>query len=88
MTKPRPMFDILIHRKALKEIDGLPAEDMQRILGAIREMATDPFVRDVKPIKNVKGLFRWRVARISTGTGNDSEVRAFYKPKCPERSCL
>lgn len=61
MTKPRPMFNILIHRKALKEIDELPAEDKLRILSAIREMAIDPFGRDVKPIKNVKGLFRRRV---------------------------
>jgi hypothetical protein len=45
------MFSILIHRKALKEIDGFPAEDKQRILTAIREMATDPLGGDVKPIK-------------------------------------
>jgi len=55
------MFNVLIHRKALKEIDGLPAEDKQRILSAIGEMAIDPFVGDVKPIRNVKGLFRRRV---------------------------
>jgi len=88
LTKPRPMFNILILRKAFKEIDRLPADDKQRILSAIREMAIDRFVRDLKPIKNVKGLFRRRVAKNSTRTGNDSEVRAFYKPKCPERSCL
>jgi len=45
------MFSILIHRKGLKEIGGLPAEDKQRILTAIREMATDPLGGDVKPIK-------------------------------------
>ena len=61
MTNPRPMFNVLIHRKALKEIDGLSAEDKQRILSAIREMAIDSFVGDVKPIKNVKALFRRRV---------------------------
>ena len=55
------MFSVLIHRRALKEIDGLPTEDKQRILSAIREIASDPFGGDVKPIKNVKGLFRRRV---------------------------
>jgi mRNA interferase RelE/StbE len=55
------MFSILIHRKALKEIDGFPAEDRQRILNAIRQIAAEPFGGDVKPIKGVKGLLRRRV---------------------------
>jgi len=55
------MFSILIHRKALKEIGGLPAEDKQRILTAIREMATDPLGGDVKPIKGLKGVLRRRI---------------------------
>jgi mRNA-degrading endonuclease RelE of RelBE toxin-antitoxin system len=55
------MFSILIHKKALKEIDGFPAEDKQHILSAIREMATDPFSGDVKPIKGIKGVLRRRV---------------------------
>jgi mRNA-degrading endonuclease RelE of RelBE toxin-antitoxin system len=55
------MFSILIHRKALKEIDGFPAEDKQRILSAIRQIAAEPFSGDVKPIKGVKGLLRRRV---------------------------
>lgn len=55
------MFRVLIHRRVLKEIDGLPAEDKQRILNAIGEMASDPFGGDVKPIKNVRGLLRRRV---------------------------
>jgi len=55
------MFRILIHKKALKEIERLPAEDRQRILTAIREMATEPFSGDVKPIKGIKGLLRRRV---------------------------
>jgi mRNA interferase RelE/StbE len=55
------MFSILIHRKALKEINGFPTEDKRRILSAIRQIATDPFSGDVKPIKGVKGLLRRRV---------------------------
>ena len=54
-------FIVLIHRKALKEIDGFPAYDKNRILDALREMATDPFSGDVKPIKGVRSLLRRRV---------------------------
>lgn len=46
------MSSVLIHRRALKEIDGLPTEDKQRILSTIREIASDPFGGDVKSIKN------------------------------------
>ena len=87
MTKPRPMFNILIHRKALKEIDRLPAEDKQRILSAIRGMAIGPFVRD-GPSRTSKVYSDGESQKISTKAGNDSQVRAFYKPKCAERSCL
>jgi mRNA-degrading endonuclease RelE of RelBE toxin-antitoxin system len=57
----KPVFSILIHKKAFKEIDGFPAEDKQRILSAIREMATYPFSGYVKPIRGIKGLLRRRV---------------------------
>jgi len=57
----KPTFSILIHKKALKEIDELSADDKQRILNAIREMATDPFSGDVKPVRGVKGVLRRRV---------------------------
>jgi mRNA-degrading endonuclease RelE of RelBE toxin-antitoxin system len=58
---------VLLHKKALKEIDALPIDDKNRILNSLREMATDPFSGDVKPIKGVKGLLRRRVGdfRIS-----------------------
>lgn len=55
------MFNILIHKKVLKEIERLPNQDRQRILGVIREMAIEPFSGDVKPIKGIKGLLRRRV---------------------------
>ena len=58
---PNPLLNVLIHKKALREIDGLPADDKQRVLSAIREMAMDPFGGDVKPIRSIKGLLRRRV---------------------------
>jgi len=60
-------FHVLIHRRALKEIDGFPAYDKNRILNALREMATDPLSGDVKAIKGVRSLLRRRVGdyRIS-----------------------
>lgn len=53
-------FNVLIHKKALKEINALPINERNRILDS-REMATDPFSGDVKPIKGVRSLLRRRV---------------------------
>jgi mRNA interferase RelE/StbE len=55
------MFSVIIHKKALKEINGFPTEDRQRILTAIKNMATEPFAGDVKPIMGVKGVLRLRI---------------------------
>lgn len=45
----------------MKEIDALPVDNKNRILNALREMAADPFSRDVKPIKGVRTLLRRRI---------------------------
>lgn len=60
-------FNVLIHKKALKEINELPISDKNRILDSLREMATDPFSGDVKPIRGVRSVLRRRVGdyRIS-----------------------
>lgn len=55
------MFKVLIHKKTLKEIKSLPAEDRRRILDAIMGMSTDPFSGDVRPIKGLRGVLRLRV---------------------------
>jgi len=55
------MFKVIIHRKALSEIRSLPSKDKMRILDAIRNMESDPFLGDIKPIKALKGVFRKRV---------------------------
>ena len=68
MTNSRKIaFQVLIHKKALKEINSLPIADKNRLLDSLREMAIDPFSGDVKPIKGVRGLLRRRVGdyRIS-----------------------
>ena len=51
----------MIHRKALKEIRNLPSRDRERLLEAIRNLSSSPFVGDVKPVKGVKGVFRLRI---------------------------
>jgi len=55
------MFKIIIHRKALSEINAIPDEDKRRLLDAIKAMGSDPFSGDVKPIKALRGVFRRRV---------------------------
>lgn len=53
-SSSKATFKVLMHRKAAKELDVLPADDRKRILNAIRDMASDPFSGDVKPIKGVR----------------------------------
>jgi len=66
-SENNPTFTVLIHKKAMKEIDNLPIDDKNRILNSLTQMATDPFSGDVKPIKGVRSLLRRRVGdyRIS-----------------------
>ena len=54
-------FKLLIHKKALKELNELPAKDKRQILDAIFMLEADPFKGDVKPIKGLKGVLRLRV---------------------------
>ena len=54
-------FKLLIHKKALRELNELPAEDKRQILDAVSMLEVDPFKGDVKPIKGLKGVFRLRV---------------------------
>jgi mRNA-degrading endonuclease RelE of RelBE toxin-antitoxin system len=55
------MFKVIIHRKALNEINAVSEKEKRRLLDAIRAMGLDPFSGDVKPIKSLKGVFRRRV---------------------------
>jgi mRNA-degrading endonuclease RelE of RelBE toxin-antitoxin system len=45
------MFKVLVHRKARREIASLPEGDRIRLLTATKEMGSDPFVGDVKPLR-------------------------------------
>ena len=54
-------FKLLIHKKALRELNELPAEDKRQILDAVSMLEADPFRGDVKPVKGLKGVFRLRV---------------------------
>jgi len=54
-------FKLLIHKKALRELNELPAEDKRQIFDAVSMLEVDPFKGDVKPIKGLKGVFRLRV---------------------------
>lgn len=55
------MFNVLIHKKALKELNDFPEEDRTRIRSAIKDIATNPFGGDVIPIKGTRGVLRLRV---------------------------
>ncbi|MEM2865168.1 MAG: type II toxin-antitoxin system RelE/ParE family toxin [Candidatus Bathyarchaeia archaeon] len=57
MTK---LFKVILHRKAVKELDNLSPKDRSGIVEALKEMETDPFIGDVKPVKGLRGAFRRR----------------------------
>ncbi|MCP8308370.1 MAG: type II toxin-antitoxin system RelE/ParE family toxin [archaeon] len=55
------MFKVILHRKAISEIRSLPDKDKERILDAIKNMESNPFSGDVKPIRALRGVFRRRI---------------------------
>ena len=50
-----------MHKKALREINSFSGRDRARVLEAVKEMGSNPFLGDVKPLKPVRALFRRRV---------------------------
>jgi len=71
------MFSILVHRKALKEIDEFPTEDKQRILSAIRQQKQRT---NVGPVEHVTAAAQGirsvsRRASSTAGTANSSTTR-------------
>lgn len=54
------MLSVKIHKKALKELDSLPADAKDKILEVLKSMRNDPFEGDVRPLKGVTGIFRRR----------------------------
>jgi mRNA interferase RelE/StbE len=55
------MFKVILHKKALKEIDSFPGKDRKRILASLHEMELDPFNGNIKPLKPLRALFRKRI---------------------------
>lgn len=71
------MLKVKINKKALKELDSLTADVRNKILDTCRSMQNDPFEGDVKPLREVSGVFRRRVGsyRIAFSVNfNDNEV--------------
>jgi mRNA-degrading endonuclease RelE of RelBE toxin-antitoxin system len=55
------MFRVILHRRAINEIRSLQNKDRERVLEAIKNMESNPFSGDVKPIRTLRGVFRRRV---------------------------
>lgn len=55
------MLEVKIHKKALKELNSLPADVRSKILDICKSMGVDPFEGDVKPLKDMPGMFRRRL---------------------------
>jgi mRNA-degrading endonuclease RelE of RelBE toxin-antitoxin system len=59
------MLSVKIYKKALKELDSLPADAKNKILDILKSMRNDPFEGNVKPLKGVTGVFRRRAGNYS-----------------------
>jgi len=62
------LFKIKLHRKTEKELEKLNLDVKGRIIEAFKEMKEDPFAGDVKPVKELKGVFRRRVGSIESSS--------------------
>jgi mRNA-degrading endonuclease RelE of RelBE toxin-antitoxin system len=51
------MLKVVLHRKALKELESLTPSLRERIVEALTELGEDPFRADVKPI-GAEGRFQ------------------------------
>lgn len=70
-------MEVKIHKRALKELNSLPTDIKSKILNACESMSVDPFEGDVKPLKNLTGVFRRRVGnyRIAFSVNfNENEI--------------
>ena len=54
-------FKLILHRKVIKEIRKLPEPIHSRVIEALKEMETDPFRYDVKPLQGAVSIYRRRV---------------------------
>jgi len=54
-------FKIFLHKKALKELNTYPSNIRKRIIKSLKEMSEAPLRSDIRPVKNLKGVFRKRI---------------------------
>lgn len=54
-------FTILFARSARKELENLPAAQIEKILSAIEKLSTDPYPFGCKKLKGERHLWRIRI---------------------------
>ncbi len=54
------MYRVIIERRATKEATAIPKEQMSRIAGAIRGLASNPFPEGFRKIIGESGVYRIR----------------------------
>jgi len=69
------MLRAILHRKAASEMGSLPKADRRGIPEAFRQMESDPFLGDVRPIKGMKAVFRRRIGNYRVTFTVSFEVR-------------
>jgi len=54
-------FEVVLHKKAVKELNRLDSKIKPRIELALKGMRSDPFYGDVRPLEGIGRLFRKRI---------------------------
>ncbi|MBI1848950.1 MAG: hypothetical protein HYR85_01260 [Planctomycetes bacterium] len=56
-----PTWQVRVSKPAVKNVERAPRDERERLLAVLDEMAIDPFVGDVLPLKGHSHAFRRRV---------------------------
>ena len=57
----RPLWQLIVHKRALKIVGRAPRPERERVLRALEDMRFDPFAGDVRPLQGHPTAFRRRV---------------------------
>lgn len=75
MSHEKPVWTVDVHRKAMKEIAGLPKPIATRCWSAVRGLADDPFPPGVRSVEGMDAGYRIRVGNYRiVYSVNQSEV--------------
>jgi len=73
-------YNLYYHPNCLKRLKKIPASDRKKVLLKIKQLAKDPFARnlDIRKLATTKNNFRLRVGDLRVIYEPDSKKKAIY----------